>query len=96
MGNLDKVTGPSGGTAETTHSPVASTVVIIGGGPAGLTAAYELQKHSDSHHPVVFEESDMVGGIARTEVTKASRRMRRRSRFDSFQSDRFSRHSARL
>ncbi len=42
-------------------------VVIIGGGPAGLTAAYELQKRSDAHVPMVFEGSDMVGGISRTE-----------------------------
>ncbi|ALG89684.1 MULTISPECIES: NAD(P)/FAD-dependent oxidoreductase [Actibacterium] len=42
-------------------------VVVIGGGPAGLTAAYELQKRSSDHRPIVFEASDMVGGIARTE-----------------------------
>ena len=50
-----------------------STVAIIGGGPAGLTAAYELHKHSDSHHPVVFEESDQVGGISRTVQYKGYR-----------------------
>ena len=44
------------------------SVVVIGGGPAGLTAAYELQKKSDDHKPVVFEGSHMVGGIARTET----------------------------
>jgi protoporphyrinogen oxidase len=49
------------------------TVAIIGGGPAGLTAAYELQKHSDSHYPVVFEESDQVGGISRTVQYKGYR-----------------------
>ena len=38
------------------------SVVVIGGGPAGLTAAYELQKKSDDHKPVVFEGSHMVGG----------------------------------
>ena len=42
-------------------------VVVIGGGPAGLTAAYELQKRSADHKPLVYEGSDMVGGIARTE-----------------------------
>ena len=42
-------------------------VAVIGGGPAGLTGAYELQKHSDDHVPVVFESHNLVGGIARTE-----------------------------
>ena len=39
--------------------------VIIGAGPAGLTAAYELLKHTDIH-PVVLEESEQVGGISKT------------------------------
>lgn len=42
--------------------------VIIGGGPAGLTAAYELVKFN--HHPIVLEERDKVGGLARTECYK--------------------------
>jgi protoporphyrinogen oxidase len=41
------------------------TVVIIGGGPAGLTAAYELTKHNVQ--PIVLEKLDKVGGISRTE-----------------------------
>ena len=39
-------------------------VIIIGGGPAGLTAAYELSKHSVP--AVVLEADSVVGGIART------------------------------
>lgn len=44
-----------------------SRVVVIGGGPAGLTAAYELQKRSGAHRPIVFEAGEKVGGISRTE-----------------------------
>ena len=42
-----------------------SKVIIIGGGPAGLTAAYELAKEK-IHEIVVLEEQEEVGGIART------------------------------
>ncbi len=41
------------------------TAIIIGAGPAGLTAAYELLTRSDIK-PIVFETTDMVGDIART------------------------------
>ncbi len=40
-------------------------VVIIGAGPAGLSAAYELVKLDRS--PIVIEKADKVGGLARTE-----------------------------
>jgi protoporphyrinogen oxidase len=39
-------------------------VIIIGGGPAGLTAAYELSKRAVP--AVVLEADSVVGGIART------------------------------
>jgi len=41
---------------------------IIGAGPAGLTAAYELTRLELP--AVVFEQDDIVGGIARTESYK--------------------------
>ncbi|MFM9976704.1 MAG: NAD(P)/FAD-dependent oxidoreductase [Sphingomonadaceae bacterium] len=53
--------------------PHARNAVIIGGGPAGLTAAYELGKLSSAHRIVVLEASDHVGGIARTEAYKGFR-----------------------
>jgi protoporphyrinogen oxidase len=40
-------------------------IAIIGGGPAGLTAAYQLIQAGYS--PIVFEQSGKVGGISRTE-----------------------------
>ncbi|MGH8507411.1 MAG: FAD-dependent oxidoreductase [Gammaproteobacteria bacterium] len=40
-------------------------VVIIGAGPAGLTAAYELAKLGRA--PIVLDKASMVGGLARTE-----------------------------
>ncbi|MEG5041833.1 MULTISPECIES: NAD(P)/FAD-dependent oxidoreductase [unclassified Microcoleus] len=49
------------------HYPVA----IVGAGPAGLTAAYELVKQGII--PVVLEKGDKVGGIARTETYKGYR-----------------------
>ncbi|MEE3467875.1 MAG: NAD(P)/FAD-dependent oxidoreductase [Eubacterium sp.] len=42
-------------------------IVIIGGGPAGLTAAYELLKQKkDDYEVIILEESDTLGGISRT------------------------------
>lgn len=41
-------------------------VVIIGAGPAGLTAGYKLLQSGFSCEVVILEESDTVGGISRT------------------------------
>jgi protoporphyrinogen oxidase len=41
-------------------------VVVLGGGPAGLTAGYLLAKQGKP--VIVLESTDQVGGIARTEV----------------------------
>src|SRR6185312_5298013 len=41
------------------------TAVIVGAGPAGLTAAVELQR-SSGVHPIVIEADSQVGGISKT------------------------------
>jgi protoporphyrinogen oxidase len=46
--------------------------VIAGAGPAGLTAAYELLARTDIH-PVVFERTHAIGGIAQTYNYKGNR-----------------------
>ena len=46
--------------------------IIIGGGPAGLTAAYELLKQTDVI-PLVIEQDLQVGGISRTVNHKGNR-----------------------
>jgi protoporphyrinogen oxidase len=64
---------------DTTHTPSADgradgnagissdrPVVVLGGGPAGLTAGYLLAKQGKA--VIVLESTDQVGGIARTEV----------------------------
>ena len=47
-------------------APPDPRVVVVGAGPAGLTAAYELA--GEGLRPVVFEKADIVGGISRTET----------------------------
>lgn len=41
-------------------------IIIIGAGPAGLTAAYELLKQSENVDVTILEESEAIGGISRT------------------------------
>lgn len=46
--------------------------IIIGAGPAGLTAAYMLLKETDIC-PIILEESSYIGGISRTAEYKGNR-----------------------
>lgn len=48
-------------------------VLIIGAGPAGLTAAYELLKQDKGYEVMVFEESNDFGGISKTVNYKGNR-----------------------
>ncbi|WP_425802386.1 NAD(P)/FAD-dependent oxidoreductase [Desulfitobacterium sp. Sab5] len=46
--------------------------LIIGAGPAGLTAAYKLLKDTDIH-PIIIEKESFVGGISRTSIHNGNR-----------------------
>lgn len=46
--------------------------IIIGAGPAGLTAAYELLKRTDIK-PIVIEKCNQVGGISKTVSYKGNK-----------------------
>ena len=48
-------------------------VVIIGAGPAGLTAAYELLKKNLDYEVIILEASNYIGGISRTVQYKGNR-----------------------
>ena len=69
--------GPIGGTCNELptsrrDSVTSGTAIIIGAGPAGLTAAIELQRQTGIK-PIVIEASDYVGGISRTVRYKGNR-----------------------
>jgi len=49
---------------KTEKSSESKKVIILGAGPAGLTAAYEACKKG--LHPIVFEKDNEVGGISKT------------------------------
>ncbi|MDB5147530.1 MAG: hypothetical protein JWQ57_1550 [Mucilaginibacter sp.] len=52
--------------------PETKTAIIIGAGPAGLTAAYELLKNTNIK-PIIIEKSNEIGGISRTVVHNGNR-----------------------
>ncbi|MDR1631253.1 MAG: NAD(P)/FAD-dependent oxidoreductase [Oscillospiraceae bacterium] len=48
------------------------TAIIIGAGPAGLTAAYQMLKETDMK-PIILEETGVIGGISQTAQYKGNR-----------------------
>jgi protoporphyrinogen oxidase len=60
------------GTWRLPTSMSGRTAIIIGAGPAGLTAAYELLTRAGIR-PVVLERSNYMGGISRTIEYKGNR-----------------------
>lgn len=51
---------------------MSRTAIIIGAGPAGLTAAYELVTKTDIK-PIILERSNEIGGLSRTVVHNGNR-----------------------
>ncbi len=51
---------------------MSKTALIIGAGPAGLTAAYELVTKTDII-PIIIEQSNDIGGISKTVVHNGNR-----------------------
>ena len=51
---------------------MSRTAIIIGAGPAGLTAGLELLRRTDIH-PILLEASQEIGGISRTIRYKGNR-----------------------
>ena len=51
---------------------MSKTALIVGAGPAGLTAAYELVTKTDIK-PIIIEQLNEIGGISRTVVYKGNR-----------------------
>lgn len=52
---------------------IKKKVIIIGAGPAGLTAAYELLTRSTEFEIIIFEADVQVGGISKTVNYKGNR-----------------------
>jgi protoporphyrinogen oxidase len=57
---------------DSTMSGVDRRAIIIGGGPAGLTAGLELLRRTDIK-PIILEASEELGGISRTIRYKGNR-----------------------
>ena len=48
-------------------------IVVVGAGPAGLTAAFELLSRGPGRRVVVLEETRVFGGISRTVLHNGNR-----------------------
>jgi protoporphyrinogen oxidase len=68
VSNLSMRREPPGAAEEPS---TRNDTIVVGGGPAGLTAAYELTKKG--FRPRIIEKAHLVGGLARTESYKGFR-----------------------
>lgn len=58
--------------AKSLHKIMSKIAIIIGAGPAGLTAAYELVNRTDIK-PIILEKSGDIGGLSKTINYKGNR-----------------------
>jgi protoporphyrinogen oxidase len=65
MKTPDRVPAPRDGAEH-------KTAIIIGAGPAGLTAAYELLTRTNIK-PIILEQTSHIGGLSRTDNYKGNR-----------------------
>jgi len=69
---------PAASSASGLHQPMPKRAIIIGAGPAGLTAALEFLRKTSARGeeavlPIVLEASQEIGGISRTIRYKGNR-----------------------
>ena len=70
-------------TEFSTDTEGSQRAIIIGAGPAELTAAYELLTRTEIR-PIVLEKSEYMGGLARTVNYKGTRLQLKRNSALSF------------
>ncbi|PSL48364.1 protoporphyrinogen oxidase [Chitinophaga niastensis] len=68
----DSVINDNAANGVHSKQPAKQKAIIIGAGPAGLTAAYELLKRTDIT-PIILEKSGDIGGISKTVNYKGNR-----------------------
>ncbi len=73
MWMMRKICDTLGNGTQSNFEVYMRKAVVIGAGPAGLTAAYELVDKAEDIEVVVLEESEHMGGISKTVNYKGNR-----------------------
>lgn len=73
MWMMRKICDKLGNGTQSNFEVYMRKAVVIGAGPAGLTAAYELVDKAEDIEVIVLEESEHMGGISKTVNYKGNR-----------------------
>ncbi len=73
MWMMRKICDTLGNGTQSNFEVYMRKAVVIGAGPAGLTAAYELVDKAEDIEVIVLEESEHMGGISKTVNYKGNR-----------------------